>query len=761
MGKLPIYTIGTSVVGGHGGIICDSPVFSGAMSHCAIYPDAGYYLATFTDNTVNKLASVVANAYGIPAVTSNHAIAGTFAIDSYTVIFNSNGGSVVASQNVAYNGTATAPDSPIRTGYSFAGWYSDAALTKYFSFSTPITSNITLYAKWTVNSNIYTVSFNSNGGSVVASQNVAYNGTATAPASPIRTGYSFAGWYSDAALTKYFSFSTPITSNTTLYAKWTINGYTVSFNSNGGSAVASQHVAYNGTATAPVAPTRTGYTFVGWYSNAALTTVFSFSAHVTSNITLYAKWTVNSNIYTVSFNSNGGSVVASQNVAYNGTATAPASPTRTGYTFAGWYSNSALTTTFSFSTPITSNTTLYAKWTINSYTVSFNSNGGSAVASQHVACNGTATAPASPIRTGYSFAGWYSDVALTTFFGFSTPITHNTTLYAKWTVNSNIYIVSFNSNGGSSVASQQVAYNGAATLPVAPTRIGYTFAGWYSNSALTTSFGFSTPITSNITLYAKWTINSYTVSFNSNGGSAVASQQVAYNGTATLPVAPTRAGYIFAGWYSSSALTTTFSFSTHITSNITLYAKWTIQLPRTGQTKCYNRAGTEIPCGGTGQDGEKLMGVAWPNPRFTDNGNGAVTDNLTGLIWLKNPNCTDTVGGIDKSSGILSWIDALIWSNRLASGQCGLSDGSAVGDWRLPNINELESLVDLRNTTPPLPTGHPFSNVWSGRYWSSSSQVVMPQYAWVVYIGMGSDDGSVDYGGKSYDGYVWPVRGGQ
>ena len=92
----------------------------------------------------------------------------------------------------------------------------------------------------------------------------------------------------------------------------------------------------------------------------------------------------------------------------------------------------------------------------------------------------------------------------------------NITLYAKWTINS--YTVSFESNGGTAVGSQVVAYNGLATAPTAPTRTGYTFEGWYSDSDLITAFSFTTVITADVTLYAKWTINTYTVSFNSNGG---------------------------------------------------------------------------------------------------------------------------------------------------------------------------------------------------------------------------------------------------
>ena len=224
-------------------------------------------------------------------------------------------------------------------------------------------------------------------------------------------------------------------------------------------------------------------------------------------------------------------------------------------------------------------TTIFTLKIIPVYTVTYNSNGGSAIAGQTVPYNTTATLPVAPTRTGYTFAGWFSDAALTTPFVFATPVTADIMLYAKWTANT--YAVTFTSNGGSAVASQTVAYNTTATLPVAPTRTGYTFAGWFSDAALTTPFVFATPVTADITLYAKWTITSYAVTFTSNGGSAVAGQTVAYNTTATLPVAPTRTGYTFAGWFSDAALTISFSFTTAITADTTLYAKWTAATTRT------------------------------------------------------------------------------------------------------------------------------------------------------------------------------------
>ena len=158
---------------------------------------------------------------------------------------------------------------------------------------------------------------------------------------------------------------------------------------------------------------------------------------------------------------------------------------------------------------------------------------------------------------------------------------------------------------------------------------------------------------------------------------------------------------------------------------------------KTGQTTSY----------AAGDDGDLQKGVAWPNPRFTDNGDGTVTDNLTGLIWLKIANC----------DGLTNWADALTYCANLASGSCGLTDGSVAGEWRLPNAKEMQSLIDFGYDNPALPSGHPFTGVQSNYYWSGSTYAGITGRAWVV----GVFHGAVDSGGKSANvADVWPVRGG-
>jgi len=182
---------------------------------------------------------------------------------------------------------------------------------------------------------------------------------------------------------------------------------------------------------------------------------------------------------------------------------------------------------------------------------------------------------------------------------------------------------------------------------------------------------------------------------------------------------------------------------------------------RTGQDSCYKAAApwATCPCGTagcpSGQDGDLKKGVAWPNPRFTDQGNGTVTDNLTGLVWTKNANC---------AGGQVNWSNALAHCNALASGQCGLSDGSTAGDWRLPNRFELGSLLDLRYVGPPVPNragtgqaseGDPFTGMVLNTYWSSSTTAFgSPTDVWSVYF----NSGYVDYYGKVESHYAWCVR---
>lgn len=214
----------------------------------------------------------------------------------HSVIFDSNGGTSVRTQTVKHGGYAEYR-STSRFGYEFLGWYLNG---EKYDFSTPVTEKITLIAKWEKKTSdipsddkeIYIVDFDSNGGSRVSSQKVEEGDRVSRPSNPTRDCYDFVGWYTDASLTKKYNFSTPVTQDMTLYAKWKDNGtcketYRVKFDSNGGTSVATQRVDEGDRATEPRDPRRSGYTFLGWYLNGRK---FSFNTRIYEDITLEAKW---------------------------------------------------------------------------------------------------------------------------------------------------------------------------------------------------------------------------------------------------------------------------------------------------------------------------------------------------------------------------------------------------------------------------------------------------------------------------------------
>lgn len=214
----------------------------------------------------------------------------------YTVNFDPDGGSFVPRQ-IVKQGNYAKYSTTYREGYEFLGWY----LNGYkYDFNTPVYKRITLVAKWKKiendnKKNIYVVDFDSNGGSYVPSQRVEEYDTVKRPNNPTKKCYDFGGWYLDKNLTNRYNFSSSVTKNFTLYAKWIPNDtcknmYRVTFNSNGGSYVSHQDVMEGDTAYRPSNPTRSGYTFIGWYTSNSFSSLYNFNSAVRRNITLYARW---------------------------------------------------------------------------------------------------------------------------------------------------------------------------------------------------------------------------------------------------------------------------------------------------------------------------------------------------------------------------------------------------------------------------------------------------------------------------------------
>ena len=424
----------------------------------------------------------------------------------------------------------------------------------------------------------------------IDTQSVYDSYTVTKPSpDPEQEGFKFVAWYTKDSQKEY-DFSTPVTRDLNLYAKWQPADCTVTFDLNGHpnakNPPASRTVEHGQPVAEPSpAPEEYGYTFGGWYKKQTCPddSKFDFTTSITDHITLYAKWEINK--YTVKFDFNTGktSTPKTEEVEYGNPVSEPTKPTNTGYTFGGWYTDKDCTNgnEFNFDTKITRDTTLYAKWTKNRYTVTFDVDGQtdliSPVSVEHG--NGVSKPDTSKLtKEGYTFDGWYTDAAYTNKYAlWGDSITGNTTLYARWNVNP--YELTIHDTDTDSTTK---SYDYGTTIKLdIPQRDGYTFDGWTAenidvpNLNQNLQYEFTMPA-SNVTLTAKWLKDAYTVTFNGMEHELdIVRINVKRNTPVAKPADPVDEGYTFHGWYTDKDCTTAFDFDTPITADTTLYAKWT------------------------------------------------------------------------------------------------------------------------------------------------------------------------------------------
>ncbi|MCL1837178.1 MAG: InlB B-repeat-containing protein [Treponema sp.] len=526
---------------------------------------------------------------------------------SYTVAYDSNGGTgSMSSRDHVYDEPKNLDANAFtRTGYTFNGWASqaDGGGTPYTDEVSVINlrdtpGTFTMYAKW--NPITYSVRYDANGGSGTMADSSHTYDVPKALSENIFSppGYSiFARWtidsggsgtsYSDKAIVNNLAETNGAVF--TLYAQWE-TPFTVTFVENGGTPVPDpQLVAYGNLANEPYM-TKANFVLDGWYTDDLFNTRWYFySDTVTDNITLYAKWIPT---YTVTFEAYGGTPIPDPNpqlVAEGNLVIEPSYMTKADYTFDGWYKEESFSTKWNFnSDTVTSNIKLYAKWNIIQYTVTFNTNGGAGTAppAQTADTGSSITLPggAGLSRTRFTFDGWStspSDTGTNYSAGASYTVTGDITLYARWRAT-----ISFSANGGSGTPppSQTGYADSYITLPGNTTGLsfaGHTFGGWNTQvdgGGANYVGGDSYPVTGDAILHANWTpivITIWNVTFNSNGGSAVGSQSVSDGGTATRPSTdPTRTNCDFDNWYTDDSFSAVYNFSTSVTGNITLYARW-------------------------------------------------------------------------------------------------------------------------------------------------------------------------------------------
>ena len=325
--------------------------------------------------------------------TENCTLYAQWEINRYTITFDTAGGSEIAPITQDYDTAITAPADPTREGYTFIGWDMEIPTTMP-------AENMTVTAQWEINR--YTITFDTAGGSEIAPIMQDYGTAITAPADPTREGYTFIGWDREIP-------ETMPAENITLKARWEINQYTITFDTAGGSEIAPITQDYGTQITTPEAPTREGYTFIGWDREIPTTMP-------AENMTVTAQWEIIQ--YTITFDTTGGSEIAPITQDYGTAITAPADPTREGYTFIGW--DKVIPTTMP-----AENMTVTAQWEINQYTITFDTAGGSEIAPITQDYGTAITAPADPTRDGYTFIGWDKEIP-------TTMPAENMTVTAQW-----------------------------------------------------------------------------------------------------------------------------------------------------------------------------------------------------------------------------------------------------------------------------------------------------------------------------------------
>ncbi len=500
----------------------------------------------------------------IPALmpAEDMTIKALWSVGQYTITFDTDGGTAIAPINQDYGTNVTAPANPTKTGYTFDGWDKEIP-------SIMPAENVVIKAKWKINQ--YTITFDTDGGSAISPITQDYNTAITKPSDPTKDGSVFAGWDKDVPA---FMPAESIT----IKALWK-KLCTISFNTDGGTEVAPITKAVGETVTAPANPTKTGHTFVSWNpafpetmpeNDVVLKAVWNKNQH---KVTFYNHddiifkeilvgydeyivaptekpeweghtflgWNLEAETkmpdedvsyraiwdeaeFTITFDTDGGSVISPITQKYGTNVTAPANPTKTGYSFVGWDKEIP-------STMPAENMTIKAQWQINEYTLSYYVDG-KVYKTGKVPYNTVVTAEPAPSKEGYTFSGWNEEIP-------SVMPANDVTITGSFSINK--YTVTFDTDGGTAIDPITQDYNTAIVKPSNPTKIGYAFIGWDKDIP-------STMPAENVVIKAVWKINQYTITFDTDGGSEVASITQDYNTAIAKPSNPKKEGYTFIGW---------------------------------------------------------------------------------------------------------------------------------------------------------------------------------------------------------------------
>ena len=422
--------------------------------------------------------------------TGNIALTAKWQVNSYTFKYTIDG----VEKEVEYNYGATIekPANPTKVGYTFTGW----------SVAIPDTMpghNIETEAQFTINSHNFTYVIDG----VETTKSYQYGETIEYPANPSKAGYTFESWVGDKPVTMPDN-------DVIITAEFEVITYTITYNLAGGTNHANNPATYTvEDEITLLAPTKTDYDFLGWFDEEDQ--LVSVLNNTTGNLVLTARW--DQNAYAISYDLNGGSWKEEEGAAKYSSLLGYELPllVKEGYTFNGWYENSEFTGDAVTAIEIGTEgpKSFYAKFTIITYTVTFDSNEGSAVADQNINHGSKVEKPADPTRNGYAFIKWQLEGV---DYDFETAVTGDLELTAVWEIVT--YAISYELNGGSanSLVQEYNVNTETFALPV-PTRANYTFAGWYTDEEFTSDVveQVEKGSTTNLELFAKWIENANVV----------------------------------------------------------------------------------------------------------------------------------------------------------------------------------------------------------------------------------------------------------
>lgn len=536
----------------------------------------------------NELGGTSVNATMSVKVAGDHTLYATYRGNAVKLIYDNNGGSegTASSKTVYYGETVGTLRSPVRSGYEFLGWFADGGRITEDTVVT-LTKDTTIRAEWKKKG--YKVTFDACGGECSTDVRIYSNGEVygSLPV-PVRTGFTFQGWYtSETAGTQIKSTDTvKLSADDRLYARWKGNVYTVALDLNGGTAASqSKTVTFGGTYGTLPTPKRTGFTFAGWFTKKQYGYKVTSGSHVETaqDHVLYACW--KQETFVITFDANGGTVGYRYIGIPVGTGySAFPVPEKSGYIFDGWYTSSTSGTKVTY---LTETDTLYAHWKPDTYQVRFDSCGGTACGALTVTYAKTYGKLPAPVKTGFSFAGWYTEAEGGTKVSSASSVkkAYDHVLYAHWS--GVVSKLSYDANGGSSVTSTKSITSGKEYGTLATAKYtGHKFLGWYTARAggtLITPDSIVT-VTQDQKLYAHWEVLRPVIRFAACGGNIFTAEGIA----GTLEVEYTygqkyaafpkisRTGYRFGGWFTGQTTGTQVTEETvcEVTESDTYYARW-------------------------------------------------------------------------------------------------------------------------------------------------------------------------------------------